>query len=157
MKKLLSLAVLATALAGCGNIHPLANAVGAAGVRAQNVQSFPPVIEYVTANGIMGMSFTAPPNCPITFMCWATGSSPLTYQWTGWGPILGFGQTANWTSPMTAGTYDLQVWVRDMQGMSAWRDIWVQVQPQAQALATANLSAADKANAIKPSATGTSN
>jgi hypothetical protein len=156
VKKLLLVALTAMTLAGCGTSRPNATVAPAANhtnaLAAKSAERFPPMIQYVTANGMMGYSFVAPPNYPMQFMCWATGDGFLNYTWQAWGPIFGMNQYANWTTPYQPGNYNVQVWVRSQTGEATWANIYVQVRPQAK-LAVQEMSDADKETAKKPVAT----
>ncbi|MDB5097918.1 MAG: hypothetical protein JWM80_2339 [Cyanobacteria bacterium RYN_339] len=153
MKKLLAAALLAAAVSGCGThaAAPAAQAPAAKAVTAQASTKFQPIIHYITANGQMGQSFIAPPNYNIRLQAYATGDGPLTFNWQGWGIIMGFGDWANWVTPMMPGTYTVQLQARDNHGGLAWQTLWFTIRQRA-TLAPTELSAADKASAKGPEA-----
>lgn len=133
MNKLIPAAVAALLLAGCGTQRPVAPT----SVQAQRpvVRStdgkYMPIIHWITANGAIGHSFSAPPNQRIRFECMATGQGALTFDWRAWGPIFGMGPRAEWVAPFLPGTYQVEVTARDFQGYSARDWVWIQVRPMA--------------------------
>lgn len=151
MKKLLPFVFAAATLAGCGS-HPVApaSAVRPGVTTAQAAKSdarFPLTIQYVTANGMMGTSFTAPPNYPIQFYCYTMGSGMLQFIWNAFGPIFNFGAQANWTTPSTEGLYTVQVWVSSMETHEqAFQTLYVNIRNNAK-LGITTLTDAEKATA----------
>ena len=153
MKKLLPAAIVAAVVSGCGThaAVPTAQAPASKAVAAKADTKFQPIIQYVTANGQMGHSFVAPPNYPIRLQAYAMGDGPLTFNWSGWGVVMGYGDWATWVTPMIPGTYTIQLQVRDTHGGFAWDTLWFQVRNRS-GLAPAELTDADKANAKGPAA-----
>jgi len=151
VKKLLPAALVAAAVSGCGHAAlPSAQQTTAQAVAAKAASTkFQPIIQYITANGQMGHSFVAPPNYPIRLQAYAIGDGPLTFNWSGWGVVMGYGDWATWVTPMIPGTYTIQLQARDNHGGMAWDTIWFTVRNRA-AFAAAEVSDADKASAKGP-------
>ena len=129
---------------------PLQKAQGAQAARAKAPDAFLR-ITYITANGLMGSSFTAPPNHHVRFRAYTSAdwNARLDWTWRAWGPIFGFDDTATWTTPTTEGTYTVDVQVRDRDNGWDWKTLYFRVEKDARFQAS-ELGEAEKAGAQGP-------
>lgn len=154
MRKLLAVATASLFLAGCG-MTPSAQAPARTSRPAQAAKA-PAAdaflrITYITANGLMGSSFTAPPNHRVRLRAYTSAdwNAQLQWTWRAWGPIFGFNDTADWTTPMMDGTYTVDIQVRDRDNGWDWKTLYFRVQKDA-ALEATELTDAEKARARGP-------
>lgn len=156
MRKLIAAATAALLVAGCGTaLNQKAPARQAGPMAAKTTIAKPKAptdaflrITYVTANGLMGSSFTAPPNYHVRLRAYTTAdfNAQLDWTWRAWGPIFGFREEATWTTPMMDGTYTVDVQVRDRDNGWDWKTLYFRIQKDAK-LAEAALTEAEKAAA----------
>ena len=138
MRKLLP-AVLAIAfVAGCG-VTPTSKAPVRAGTATkaaakQAADSKFLRISYVTANGMMGTNFEAPPNHYIRLQAYTSApfGSQLDWNWRSFaGFVSGFNDRATWYTPSYEGTFTIDVQVRDKQNGFDWETLYFRVKKQA--------------------------
>ena len=87
------------------------------------------MIQYITGNGMMGTNFTIKEGEQLWLraQAWDTDNRPITYNWSGFGVMGGFGETATfWGS--TPGSYMVNLNVRDDKGNSDWRMLTITVE-----------------------------
>lgn len=160
MRKLIPAALAAVFVAGCG-LAPKAQAP----VRPQG---FPQAaktkaadkflrITYVTANGLMGTSFKAPPNYWVRLQAYHSGdwNAQLDWTWRAFGGFMsGFNDRATWTTPGFEGTYTVDVQVRDRNNGWDWKTLYFQIEKDATGFEAIELSDEEKAAAKGPRTTG---
>ena len=159
MRKLIAAATATLLMAGCHHAAaPTAKSPLRAGTAQASKIGAPAKaadaflrITYVTANGLMGSSFNAPPNHRVRLKAYTSAdwNAQLDWTWRAWGPIWGFNDSAEWTTPMTDGTYTVDIQVRDRQNGWDWKTLYFRVQKEGTLEAT-DLSEADKAKAQGP-------
>ncbi len=154
MRKLIAAATASLLVAGCGTAHmakaPVRQGQTAQAAKAKANDAFLR-ITYITANGLMGTSFTAPPNYQVRLRAYTTAdwNAQLDWNWRAFGPIFGFNDSATWTTPSFDGTYTVDVQVRNRDNGWDWKTLYFRVQKNAK-LAEAELDEADKAAAEGP-------
>lgn len=134
MRKLLPAALVLAVVAGCG-VSPTSKAPvrAASKVAAQQADKFLH-ISYVTANGMMGTSFEAPPNHYIRLQAYTSApwNAQLNWTWRSFGSFInGFNDRATWTTPPIEGSFTVDVQVRDKDNGFDWTTLYFQIKKQA--------------------------